>query len=137
YVPAGGADPNNPATTITFQDGLRFNLDPYVTYYDQNNNRHSLRTRWFRTNNVNSQGRGSLADLFFGEYQFQKYLDSARLNLTAGISSYINIITSDLYGKHDGKNLAAFVQIDKKLGKKWSLNAGVRLEYFKIDTAQT
>ena len=137
YIPSGGADPNSTTTTLTFQDGLRFNFDPYAMFYDKRQNKHVLRTRWFRTNNVNSQGRGSLSDLVFGEYQFQKRLDSARLNLTTGVSGYMTIVSSDLYGAHDGKNLAVFSQLDKKLGDKWSVNAGVRLEYFKLDTAET
>ncbi len=136
YVPAGGADPNDPNTTLTFQDGWRLNFDPYVSYTDAKNNQHNIRTRWYRTDNQNNQGRGATADLYYGEYQFQKYYDSLQLNLTTGVSSYANVVNSDFYGNHKGKNFGAFVQLDKKW-KKFNFNAGMRVEYFKVDTAET
>lgn len=136
YLPAGGSDPNSGTSTLTFQDGWRVNFDPYIEYFDKKGDRHSLRTRWFRTNNVNNQGRGSLADLMYGEYQYQKYYDSLAMNVTLGVSGYTNTVRSDFYGDHGGTNVALFGQVDKKW-KKFNFNAGLRFEYFKLDTTQS
>lgn len=136
YSPSGGADPNSESTTLTFQDGWRTNVDPFISYYTKNGAQHNVRTRWFRTNNINNQGRGARADLYYGEYQYQKYFDSLDMNITAGFSAYRNIIVADLYGDHDGKNIGAFAQVDKKW-RRFNFNAGLRFEYFKLDTAET
>ena len=40
------------------------------------------------------------------------------------------------YGVHYGKNLAVFAQADKKFGRL-NLSAGLRCEYFKVDTAES
>lgn len=136
YVPMGGADPNSETTTLTFQDGYRFNIDPYLTYYTQNGDAHRIKNRWFQTINGNNQGRGSTANVYYSEYQYSHAFDSAQAHLSSGAVHTFSTVNSDLYGDHFGRNLAAFVQLDKKW-KKFNFSGGMRLEYFKVDTAQT
>ena len=50
-------------------------------------------------------------------------------------SSYTNV-ESQLYGDHHSNNLASYVQGDKKWDKV-TFSAGMRLEYFKIDSIQS
>ena len=42
YTPSGGADPTNPASTLSAYTGLRLSIDPYVEYIDKHNNKHTL-----------------------------------------------------------------------------------------------
>ncbi len=134
--PMGGADPNSETTTLTFQDGYRFNVDPYLTYYSKNGDSHRIRNRWFQTINANNQGRGSTANVYYSEYQYSHAFDSAQAHLSAGLVHTYSTVESDLYGDHFGRNLASFVQFDKKW-KKFNFSGGMRFEYFKVDTAKT
>ena len=122
-------------STMSEASTERIMIDPYISYIGENGKEHHLKTRFFRTNNINNTNQGSLSDYLFGEYQFQqKFKNNA--TITSGImSSYTNVI-SELYGNHNSTNLAAYVQGDKNWNKI-TLSAGMRMEYFKIDDVQS
>lgn len=136
YRPYGGADPNDPASTITVNDAVRMNIDPYIEYFAKNGNRHTLRTRMYWVKNTNTTNQSSNSLLTYGEYQFQKKFKKD-FTLTSGVAGYYNSVKSELYGDHYGNNVGVFSQADKKLGKRWSVSAGVRFEYFKLDSSET
>ena len=107
-------------------------VDPFVEYYSPKGNKHSVKTRWFRTgNNPNDPSQKATSDLLYGEYQFQRELDTNTV-LTSGFATVYSIVNSNLYGDNHSKNFAVFGQVDKKIGK-WNLTGGVRLEYFQIN----
>ncbi|MFN3342859.1 MAG: TonB-dependent receptor, partial [Flavobacteriales bacterium] len=136
YDPALGWDPSkNPNSTISINFGNRFNIDPYITYFAKNGDRHALRTRVYWTRNVNNTNQSADAYMTYGEYQFSRRTKSD-FNITAGLVGYYSKVLSQLYGNHFGTNAGAFVQVDKKLNR-WTLSAGMRGEYFRIDTAET
>ncbi|MFN5182765.1 MAG: TonB-dependent receptor [Bacteroidota bacterium] len=123
--------------TIQVYNNYRFNIDPYIVYFTEKAGKHSLRTRYFRTNNINDKNQGSLAELYYAEYQFQKKFKN-NLIFTSGIVNMEQQIFSDsVYGRHTGKNRAVFVQFDKKFWSKLTLSLGIRGEYYKVDSAQT
>jgi outer membrane cobalamin receptor len=136
YRPFGGADSEDPGSTISDYQTSRVNFDPYITYYNKKGNKHNLRTRFYRTNNRNNTNQGSLADLYYAEYQYQKSFKDSTLKLTSGMVTTYSEITADLYGDHFGSNFAIFSQLDKKFDRL-NLSLGVRGEYFKLDTAET
>ena len=114
----------------------RATLDPFITYFTQGGNRHSLRTRFYESNNKNSTNQGAVADTWYGEYQFQLHLKND-LTITNGIVGTRSTVVSDsVYGHHLSKNFAFFSQWDKKF-KRLIISAGVRTEYFKVDSAET
>ncbi|MBI4647031.1 MAG: TonB-dependent receptor [Bacteroidia bacterium] len=118
-------------------EGTRMNVDPYVNYFDRNGNRHSLNTRYFRTENdftVDNE-KDNKATMFYGEYQYQKNLINI-LNWTAGFSGTYSVIDANLYGDHYSSNFAFFSQFDKKI-KNLSLSLGLRAEYYRIDSTET
>jgi outer membrane receptor protein involved in Fe transport len=128
YRPSGGELQNYKNT--------RFNIDPFIAYSARSGQKHSLRTRFFRSDNVNDTEQGSLADLYYSEYQFQKRFERD-LTVTSGIVGTYSTITADsLYGRHEGQNIGIYGQVDKKI-KKLTFSLGLRGEYFKVDTAQT
>ena len=45
-------------------------------------------------------------------------------------------VSSELYGDHFANNTAGFLQADKKAGR-FTFSAGMRVEYYKIDSTQT
>lgn len=135
YEPFGGLDPET--TTISYYTNYRYNLDPYLTYFDKSENKHSIKTRWYNARNTNDSGQESDAHTWYGEYQFQWVMDSIQATLVSGITGTYNSVKSELYGDHNGSNLAVYTQFDKKFFGRLNLSAGFRVESFKLDTAKT
>lgn len=133
-IPQGGLD--TATTTISEILAIRANLDPYLTYYTPSGNKHSIRTRWYNTTNKNNTNQGSIANLYYTEYQFQKQWDSSQWSITTGLMNNYSTVSSELYGDHFANNTAAFFQANKKIGK-FNLVGGVRLETYQIDTSRT
>ena len=122
-------------TTMSTSSTSRIMIDPYISYIRENGNEHQLKTRFFRTDNQNNTNQASTSDYYFSEYQFQKRFDN-KLTLTTGaMSSYTNV-KSQLYGNHNSTNIAGYIQGDKKWNK-FNLTAGMRMEYFQIDSVQS
>ena len=133
YTPSGGADTSNSESTLTYNIGHRFFIDPYLKYIDKYNNRHNLKARIYSAtnNNINNPQQGSGAVIYFSEYQFQKQFGNG-ISVTTGISNIYNVVVSKLFGDHTSNNLAAYGQYEHKIGKL-DITAGVRLEYFQMD----
>lgn len=124
YVPA--------SNTLSDYNTYRTNIDPYITYVTPNGTTHKLRTRWFGTINKNNTAQNSTADLLYSEYQFQKRFAND-FTLTAGAVRIGTKVTSQLYGDHDGNQLAAYAQGDLRW-RKFSFSAGARVERNQIDS---
>lgn len=135
YEPYGGIDPVT--TTLSYYTNTRYSLDPYITYFDKSGNKHSLKTRWYNALNKNDTDQGSDATTWYAEYQFQVSLDSIEASLVSGIMASTTNVVADLYGDHNGKNIAFFSQFDKKFFGRLNVSAGFRAEYFKLDTSKT
>ncbi|MGZ3900887.1 MAG: TonB-dependent receptor, partial [Bacteroidia bacterium] len=122
--------------TIQRYNNVRFNVDPYITYYS-GTNKFSLRNRYFKTVNNNDKGQGSYSELYYSEFQYQKRFAN-NLNITTGLVYMEQMILGDsLYGKHKGQNKAAYIQADKKFFNKLTVSFGLRGEYYAVDTAST
>lgn len=127
-----------PGTSSESQNN-RFNIDPYLDYFNKKGNKHSLKTRWFNTDNnsLTTSNQSSTSDLVYGEYQYQ-YLNDTNFKLTSGASGTYTIVRSDLYGNHDSRNFAIYSQLDKAFfKKKLNISVGLRGEYFKIDNDES
>ncbi len=136
YRPSGGADPeNNPASTLSINYGTRLNLDPHLTYFTKKGGRHSLRTRWYFVDNQNVDNQSSSSNMYYGEYQYSRTFKN-ELTVTSGVAGYYSTVKAELYGTHYGSNAAVFTQFDKKIGRL-NLSAGVRFEYYRIDSTET
>lgn len=136
YQPFGGLADST--TTVNKNQGQRFNIDPYITYNTKGGAKHTLRTRLFRSkNDIPEKQQSSTADTYFGEYQFQKSLNSEssllkNVHIVAGISSSFSNVVGELYGDHTIYNLAPYAQIEKKINKLWT-SFGGRFEINQVD----
>lgn len=112
----------------------RFNIDPYIEYFAKNGDKHTLKTRWFNTDNNNQVDptQSSTSNLYFGEYQFKKNIDT-NYTLTSGATIIKTFVNSTLYGNHESTNLAAYTQLDKVMWKKLTFSAGLRAEYYQLN----
>lgn len=126
---------------------LRLTVDPHITYFDKHDNRYKLNLRYFNALNTNNTGQGSLPQLFYAEFQYQRRFMLGKsknigFNVVAGTAtSYSDVRppggadpSESLVGQHSGNNYAVYAQVETKLFNKLSLGAGVRYEYFRIDT---
>ncbi len=131
---------------IAFNRYNTISVDPHLTYYDDNSNKHTVRGRYFEAtlnNNIRDEANVP-AYVWGGEYQFQRRFNSDYI-LTAGVSYQdffaenprlgIEIIdtTNTTNVAFDGQSAAVFGQVDKGfLSDKLNLTAGLRLESFNI-----
>ncbi len=147
YAPFSGS--------ATRTDQIIGNLDPFINYITPNGQSHSLKTRWHNLDNDNDTrtaenpeggaNQDNFSDFYYSEYQYQRNFDSTRvkqLNLTAGIMSMFTFSEASLYagenpdGINEARNLAAYLQLDKKVGERLNLSGGVRYENFKINSEE-
>lgn len=133
YTPSGGADLNDPASSLTVNNGTSISVDPYIKVYDKKNNLHTLKTRYYyldRTNLTNA-AQSTSSGVMYADYQFQrKFLQGTVM--TAGLTAIRTDVKSNLFGDHFSNNYAFYSQFEKKYGKL-DLTGGVRVEYYDQD----
>jgi iron complex outermembrane receptor protein len=121
-------------SSVSFLHGSFLALDPFVAFKNNGHFKHDLKMRFQSANNrfpVRSENNsGALS--FYTEYQVN-YKFSDALNITAGLVENYSRILSDLYGDHEGINLAGFSQIEASPARKLKMVAGVRIEHNNLD----
>jgi iron complex outermembrane receptor protein len=118
-------------------------VDPYITYFTPSGQKHSIRTRWQSLDNNNDNNQGNFSDQYFGEYQYQHNWEKAGITnftTTLGIVGMYTKARGELFsggnadGRNTAENYAAYLQADKKFFDRLNLSAGIRYEYFRINT---
>ncbi|MCF8245954.1 MAG: TonB-dependent receptor [Saprospiraceae bacterium] len=139
----GGADSLvlRPGAAVSEGNNLRFNIDPYVTYYDPGNNRHKLMGRFYSVKNktgTSEADQSNRSEVKYGEYQFQRKMDRVGLILTAGGVYIGTAVRAPLYGDttFTSRNLAGYLQLDQKLFDRLNLSGGFRYEQNVINTPE-
>lgn len=136
YEPFGGLADSS--TTINKNNGQRINIDPSLNYIGKLGAKHVLRTRWFRSkNDIPEKRQTSLADTYYGEYQFQKSFNAEQgilhqFHWVSGVSASYSNVVGLLYGNHTIFNLAPYLQAEKKINKLWT-SVGMRYELNQVD----
>ncbi len=122
--------------TLSRQKAIRINFDPYVKFYDKHNNKHYIRSRYYLVTTGNSDNiyNASFAQMYYLDYQIQRKL-SEGINITGGVTNNTSTVKSYVFDNHLAINAAAYGQIEAKI-RKWDLSAGMRLEYYQLDTMQ-
>jgi len=128
-----------PGSFINFTNFM-FYLDPYVTYLNKQNDRHSLKTRYFYSNNLSDRGQNTNSHNIYGEYQYQRLFRKLGFNLVTGVMASYTLANSEVFiGTPDGStrstqlNAAMYLQLEKKFFKRLTLLGGARFEYFEIN----
>ena len=121
----------------------RIIIDPFVTFFDKNKNRYSLKTRWFNATNESTDGQGSRPNNYFSELQYSRYFEELNFNVVAGLVSFADIVRaprgltadSSLVGEHNRYNVAPYAQFEKKMfNQRLNLTLGMRYEYFTVNS---
>ncbi|MCB0547386.1 MAG: TonB-dependent receptor [Phaeodactylibacter sp.] len=116
--------------TLSNRKRTRFNIDPFITYYDKGGNRHRLQGRFYNVDNNNDQDQSNSSDMYYGEYQFQRQITPAELVVTAGAVVSGTAISAELYGDttYTSRNIATYVQLEKKFMDRLNVSGGFRYE---------
>lgn len=133
YTPSGGADTSNDESTLTYQTGIRVNVDPYLKLIDKFKNVHNLKTRYYliSNNNISNPSQSSTSDVVYADYQFQTRWSNGVV-LTSGFTYTRNNVRSNLFDNHNSDNMALYGQYEQKIGKL-DITAGIRVEHFQQD----
>jgi len=111
----------------------RFNIDPYLSYFNNKKVKQSLKTRFYRIQNTNNSGQNNLDKLYFADYKFQYYANKS-LVITSGVSAYHMQAESEIFGdtSHFGNNFSAYAQVDKKFDSL-TISFGGRWDWYQIN----
>lgn len=110
------------------------NVYPYITYFVNQYNKHTLKTRFYSIRNRNDTEQNNYDDSYYAEYQYQKTFKN-QLVWISGASILYNESESQIFGErmHYGSNAAFYSQVDHKLWGRLNISLGGRLEGFRID----
>lgn len=116
--------------TMSLNEALRINLDPFVQYVSPQNVKHLLQARYYRSDNQTNANQSNTSDLLYGEYQFNWPIQNVGLQVLGGIVGTNVHSVAELYGDttHSSNNAAAYLQIEKEFGEKLTVLAGARYE---------
>ncbi len=130
------------SATVTEQTVLT--VDPFINFVNESGTRHSLKGRYYKLDNDNTNNQGNFSDVFYGEYQIQQHFEPLTgikdLTVTAGLVGTRTDGEADLYianedssGENTAKNYAAYLQLDKTFVDRFTFSAGARYENFDIN----
>jgi len=129
------------AATRTIQQ--LYTIDPSIQYTSKKGAVHTLKSRVQSLDNNNDNNQGNFSDVFYTEYQVQKNWELHKiknLTTTAGIVNTETDARGELFvggnenGRNQARNTAAYFQVDKKIGARINLSAGVRYEQFVLNS---
>lgn len=128
-------------SNITRDRYISTTFDPYITAFDQHNNKHDIRARWFRVARAQS-GPDSEGNIMGLEYQFQREFPKQFI-LTTGASGQYYHVNSILFADINAPSneralftagsMAAYAQLDKKFKDIVSLTVGLRWEGYIVN----
>ncbi|HLW39144.1 MAG TPA: TonB-dependent receptor [Brumimicrobium sp.] len=132
YYPSGGTENlYADSSTLSQMETFRAMVDPYLIWYDKQDNKHSLQTRFYNTTNKSANNQGAIGNIYYADYKFERSFGK-NWAVTAGLTGNIGTINSQLYGNHTSQNYSMYGQLEKYFGK-FDLIAGVRGEYYKAN----
>lgn len=119
-------------TASSFISGhsFRFNIDPTITYFDAFKNKHRFVGRIYASDNYNINQQSNSSNLYYGDYQFSRQTEKG-LSVIAGISGNWLRSLAEVLGNQEyiQYNISPYLQLESKIGKRFTLTAGVRYEY--------
>ena len=123
--------------SVAVSETFRYFIDPSLVIEDSYGNNHRLLTRYHRIENINSGNQSNFSSTRYGEYQFQRNIESRNLLITAGIVGSHSSTDAELFGDttFTTKVFAYYGQLEKKIAKL-NLSAGMRYEYNEQNTPE-
>lgn len=110
-------------------------LNPFITYFDKKENKHSLKFRYYNNFTTNFGYESLTTNHIYGDYTFFREMKKIGVNLMTGFTSYYTYTNGLTFNNksHTAFNAGAFIQVDKKFFDRLTISGGLRLEYNHID----
>lgn len=110
---------------------FRYFIDPSFVIEDGAGNTHKINTRYHYIDNINSGNQSNKSKTLFGEYQFQRKIESINTLVTTGLIGSNSNTDAALFGDttFTTKVFAYYAQLEKKAFDKLNLSGGLRYEY--------
>lgn len=133
YRPAPGV--------VSESQNLRYNIDPYLVYFDPANNRHRIQGRFFNVDNntgTDEADQSNISQVYYSEYQFQRKMAKLDLVSTAGLVYTGTKVRAPLYGDttFTSRNFAGYLQLEKRFFSRLNVSAGFRFEHNTVLTPE-
>ncbi|MCC6723884.1 MAG: TonB-dependent receptor [Saprospiraceae bacterium] len=130
-----------PGAAVSEGQNLRYNIDPYITYFDKANNRHKLQGRFFNVKNqtaTSEADQSNRSEVKYAEYQFQRKMERIGMVVSAGAVYIGTAVRAPLYGDttFTSRNMAGYLQLDKKFFDRLNLSGGFRYENNLVQTPE-
>lgn len=124
--------------SLTVNDFFYFYLDPSFSYESSNGFKHAVRSRIYFTDNNNSNNQDNQALTTMVDAGTSGTLGASNINLAGGVFFSSTVSKANLYASggspdNQARNIAGYVQLDRKFFKKLIVQMGGRLEYFRIN----
>ena len=118
------------SSNYSTSDFTRFFIDPYVKFFTKTGDRHEVKARVFDVTNRNNANRSNESTVYYGEYQYLDRIPLWNVVMTAGLVGIHTDVNAQLYGDtaFSSNNLAAYLQVEKKIADRLTINAGLRYE---------
>lgn len=125
-----------------------FYVDPFVKYFANNGDVHSLKNRVYYLNTDGLYNQSSLCVTIFNEYQYtHKFKKAGDLMLVTGVMNIYSYANGQVFsgklasdgtttlgesGTYTAENFAVYAQLEKKFFKRLSVLVGGRFEYYHL-----
>lgn len=121
-------------SSVSKTDKLRFTIDPSLTYDSKSGYRHKLLTRYFHVYNGAENNQSNQSENVYAEYQVSKTIESMALQCIGGVVLNQSWTDAQLYSDTSfyHRNIAGFLQLEKKWFDRLILSAGMRYEKYDI-----
>ncbi|MBK8955766.1 MAG: TonB-dependent receptor [Saprospiraceae bacterium] len=120
-------------SAATRSDKLRFTIDPKLSYHDRKGFHHKLLGRYYNIFNGADNNQENKSHHAYLEYQLRKNLKVLKIDLQAGAVWNATWTKAQLYSDTSFSlgNQSLFLQLERRFGKRFILNAGIRYERYE------
>jgi outer membrane receptor protein involved in Fe transport len=124
--------------SITTNDFLMFYLDPSICFVSGSGIKYQVRSRFYYTDNNNSNGQANQALTSMMDANATGIFANSGVNFTSGFFAMQTDSRAALYAsggspQNQSRNRAIYLQVDRKFFDKLIVQAGGRMEYYKIN----
>ena len=107
-------------------------IDPWLNIHDNHDGNHRIRSRFYHTGVTYSDTTSGNSWLQNLDYQYNRAFKD--FVITTGVSGYYFHVNDDDLGHHSGFSGGAYLQADQKLFQRLNINAGMREEFYLLDS---
>lgn len=132
YLPFGGYLDTTTSTLLNWKYQWLI-VDPWLNYFDRHHNEHRFKMRLYDNHVLYSDSTGGNAWLLNLDYRFHREFGNGLL-LTCGESAYYFHVRDDELLDHSGLQGGIYCEIDKEFFGRLTLDAGVREEFYQLDS---